>query len=218
MLFRSCFCFAIFITFFISKGYAIDQLTIFDKPLNEYRVKNYTGENIISRIQTIDDEIIITHQSNSSASGLFYDIDIDLREKGYRYLNFEWKVEKFKNTDETKKKYHDFPARIYLTYKDGEMPWNKYFINYVFSNTNLKNSHWKSPYNNFFTKSHDVALNGYHDPGSYWIKHKIDLLNDIQKFWNIDLNKLESVALMVDTDNTKMKTTTSFKNIYFSKY
>ena len=122
------------------------NLILFDKPIKEYRIKNYEGENKITRV-SLDDEVMITHESNSSASGLFYDININLRKQGYRYLNFEWKVEKFKNTDETKKKFHDFPARIYLTYKDGIMPWNKYIINYVFSNTNLKNTHWKSPYN-----------------------------------------------------------------------
>lgn len=192
------------------------NLILFDKPIKEYRIKNYEGENKITRV-SLDDEVMITHESNSSASGLFYDININLRKQGYRYLNFEWKVEKFKNTDETKKKFHDFPARIYLTYKDGIMPWNKYIINYVFSNTNLKNTHWKSPYNNLFIKSYDVALNGYHDPGFYWIKHKVDLRNDIHKFWNIDIEYLESIALMVDTDNTKTKTETSFKNIYLSK-
>ena len=192
------------------------NLILFDKPIKEYRIKNYEGENKITRV-SLDDEVMITHESNSSASGLFYDININLRKQGYRYLNFEWKVEKFKNTDETKKKFHDFPARIYLTYKDGIMPWNKYIINYVFSNTNLKNTHWKSPYNNLFIKSYDVALNGYHDPGIYWIKHKVDLRNDIHKFWNIDIEYLESIALMVDTDNTKTKTETSFKNIYLSK-
>ena len=204
--------------FFLSSTITFaSNLILFDKPIKEYRIKNYEGENKISRFKSLDDEVIITHKSNSSASGLFYDININLRKQGYRYLNFEWKVEKFKNTDEKKKKFHDFPARVYLTYKDGMMPWNKYFINYVFSNTNLKNTHWKSPYNNLFTKSYDVALNGYHDPGFYWIKHKVDLRNDIQKFWNIDIDYLESIALMVDTDNTKTKTETSFKNIYLSK-
>jgi len=43
------------------------------------------------------------------------------------------------------------------------------------------------------------------------------LRNDIQKFWNIDIEHLESIALMVDTDNTQTKTITSFKNIYLSK-
>ena len=204
--------------FFLSSSIAFaSNLILFDKPIKEYRIKNYEGENKIRRIKSLDNEVIITHQSDSSASGLFYDVNINLRKQGYRYLNFEWKVEKFKNTDETKKKFHDFPARVYLTYKDGMMPWNKYFINYVFSNTNLKNTHWKSPYNNLFTKSYDVALNGYHDPGFYWIKHKVDLRNDIQKFWNIDIDDLESIALMVDTDNTKTKIKTSFKNIYLSK-
>lgn len=206
-----------FIFILVCSDTLASNLILFDKPLNEYKIKNYKGKNEINRLKTIDNEIIITHKSDASASGLFFDINMNLRQQGYRYLNFEWKVEKFKNEDETQKKFHDFPARVYLTYRNGMMPWNKYFINYVYSNTNLKNTHWKSPYNNLFTKSYDVALNGYHDPSFYWIKHKIDLRNDIQKFWNIDIEHLESIALMVDTDNTQTKTITAFKNIYLSK-
>ena len=195
-----------------------NKLMLFDKPLSEYRIKNYVGENQITRIKGPDGEVLISHKSNNSASGLFDDININLRKKSLNYLNFEWKVEKFKNIDETQKSYHDFPARVYLTFSTGPMPWEKYIINYVFSNTQVRGTHWKSPYLNIFTKSYDVALNGRSDPAFYWISHKININNDIQKLWNVDVSHLESIALMVDTDNTKNKVETQYKNIYLSQF
>ena len=195
-----------------------NKLYLFKKPLSEYRIKNYVGKNVINRIEGPDGEVIITHQSDNSASGLFHDINVNLRKKSLNYLNFEWKVQKFKNVDETQKAYHDFPARVYLTFRTGPMPWEKYIINYVFSNTQIRDTHWKSPYLNIFTKSYDVALNGRSDPSFYWISHKIHIINDIQRLWNVDVSYLESIALMVDTDNTNNKVETQYKNIYLSQF
>lgn len=191
---------------------------LFDQPLDKYRIVHYKGENSISKkVNDLNEEIII-HKSNNSASALFFDIETDLNLSRLHYLNFEWKVKKFNNKNEKKKENHDFPARIYLKFKTGYLPWEKYYINYVFSNAHFKNDHWKSPYLNIFTKSHDVAINGKRDPSDYWIKHKVNLVNDIQKFWNLDISYLESIALMVDTDNTGAKTEAQYKNIYLSQY
>ena len=195
-----------------------NKLVLFDKTLDAYRIKNYVGENKIDRLEGPDGETLIIHKSKNSATGLFDDIKIDLRKQNLNYLNFTWKVEKFKNVDETKKAYHDFPARVYLTFRTGPMPWEKYIINYVFSNTQVRGTHWKSPYLNMFTKSYDVALNGRSDPSFYWISHKIHIINDIQRLWNVDVSYLESIALMVDTDNTNNKVETQYKNIYLSQF
>lgn len=195
-----------------------NKLVLFDKTLDAYRIKNYVGENTIDRFEGPDGEILIIHKSENSASGLFDDIKIDLKKNNLNYLNFAWKVEKFQNVDETQKAYHDFPARVYLTFRTGPMPWEKYIINYVFSNTQIQGTHWKSPYLNIFTKSYDVALNGRSDPSYYWINHKIHIINDIQRLWNVDVSYLESIALMVDTDNTNNKVETQYKNIYLSQF
>ena len=156
----------------------------------------------------------ITHISDSSATGLFQILNLDLRQEKIRYLNFEWYSEKFlTNKSERLKENHDFPARVYLTFRTGPMPWEKYIINYVFSNTQVQGTHWKSPYLNIFTKSYDVALNGRSDPSYYWINHKIHIINDIQRLWNVDVSYLESIALMVDTDNTNNKVETQYFEI-----
>ncbi len=211
----------LFVILFLSTGTSFAEnkiVRLFEKPLNEYRLVHYKGKNVITKkVNNLNEEIII-HKSNDSASAIFFDVNRDLNENRLHYLNFEWKVQKFKNISERKKEYHDFPARIYLKFKTGYLPWEKYYINYVFSNTQFKDDHWKSPYMNIFTKSHDVAINGNRDPSNYWIKHKVNLVNDIQKFWNIDVSYLESIALMVDTDNTGSKTEAQYKNIYLSQF
>ena len=202
------------------------NIRLFFDTLGQYEVKHYANENKLELRKDDDGNIsTITHISDNSASGLFQILNLDLRQEKIRYLNFEWYSEKFlTNKSERLKENHDFPARVYLTFRKKslpfelpfQLPWEKYHLNYVFSNTETKGHHWKSPYRNFFVKSHDIVLSGKDDPSSYWINHKIDLRSDIQKFWNIDLENLESVALMVDTDNTNKKTKTIYRNIYLS--
>ena len=39
---------------------------------------------------------------------------------------------------------------------------------------------------------------------------------DFKKFHNLDVNELDGLAVMSDTDNSKMKSIAYFQNIYFS--
>jgi hypothetical protein len=40
--------------------------------------------------------------------------------------------------------------------------------------------------------------------------------DDFKKFHDLDVNQLDGLAIMVDTDNSKMKAISYFQNIYFS--
>jgi len=49
-----------------------------------------------------------------------------------------------------------------------------------------------------------------------WIKVKANVKEDFKRFHNLDVNQLDGLAIMVDTDNTKKKAISYFQNIYFS--
>ena len=224
-LIKNFFIITCFILISIQNGEA-KNVRLFYEVLGKYEVKHFKNQNEIKLNQSEEGFVSsVEHNSNNSATGLYQILNIDLRKEDLRYLYFDWYSEKFININERKKEFHDFPARIYLTFRKKtfpfelpfQLPWERYHINYVFSNVEDQDAHWKSPYLSFFTKSHDVVISGKWDPANYWISNKIDLKSDIQKFWNIDLNYLESVALMVDTDNTGRKTKTLFRNVYLSK-
>ena len=40
---------------------------------------------------------------------------------------------------------------------------------------------------------------------------------DFKRFHNLNVNQLDGLAIMVDTDNSKMKAISYFQNIYFSE-
>ena len=49
-----------------------------------------------------------------------------------------------------------------------------------------------------------------------WISVKSNVKEDFKKFHNLDVNDLDGVAIMTDTDNSKKKSVAFYQNIYFS--
>ena len=49
-----------------------------------------------------------------------------------------------------------------------------------------------------------------------WVTVKSNVKEDFKKFHDLDLDELDGLAVMADTDNSKMKSIAYFQNIYFS--
>ena len=49
-----------------------------------------------------------------------------------------------------------------------------------------------------------------------WVTVKANVKNDFKKFHDLDVNELDGIAIMTDTDNSKMRAITYYQNIYFS--
>ena len=50
-----------------------------------------------------------------------------------------------------------------------------------------------------------------------WVTVKANVKEDFKKLHDLEVNKLDGVAIMTDTDNSKMKAITYYQNIFFSK-
>lgn len=49
-----------------------------------------------------------------------------------------------------------------------------------------------------------------------WVTVRANVKEDFKKFHNLDVNELDGLAIMSDTDNSKLKVITYYQNIYFS--
>ena len=49
-----------------------------------------------------------------------------------------------------------------------------------------------------------------------WVTVKANVKEDFKRFHNLDVDQLDGLAIMSDTDNSKMKAITYYQNIYFS--
>ena len=150
--------------------------------------------------------------ADNAASGLGKKVKIDLNKTPI--INITWKVEKdLAGIQENTKKGHDFAARVFVIKKTGATPLSNRAINYVFSSNNIVGFNSPSPYTK---KSIDNVLATTKENLNKWVTVKANVKEDFKRFHNLDVDQLDGLAIMSDTDNSKMKAITYYQNIYFS--
>ena len=151
-------------------------------------------------------------ESEGKASGLGKKVKINLIKTPF--INITWKVEKdLTGINEQSKKGHDYAARVFIIKKTGITALSNRAINYVFSSNNIIGKHWRSP----FTKnSIDYVLATTQDNLNEWVSVKANVKEHFKKLHDIDVNEIEGVAIMTDTDNSKLPAIAYYQNIYFS--
>ena len=181
------------------------------KKLELRKVRGAKSETNYS-VNTNENGNYLIAQSNGGASGLGKELKINLDKTPF--LNITWKVEKdLKGIDEKSKKGHDFAARVFVIKKTGLTPLSNKAINYVFSSNSKVGENRPSPYTK---KSIDNVLASTTDGLNKWVTVKSNVKDDFKRFHNLDVNELDGLAIMSDTDNSKMKSVAYFQNIYFS--
>ena len=150
--------------------------------------------------------------ADNAASGLGKEIKIDLNKTPF--INITWKIEKdLRGIKENTKKGHDYAARVFAIKKTGATPLSNRAINYVLSSNSEVGENRPSP---FTKKSIDNVLATTKDNLNEWVTVKANVKEDFKKFHDLDVNELDGLAIMADTDNSKMKSISYFQNIYFS--
>ena len=150
--------------------------------------------------------------ANNAASGLGKEIKIDL--DATPYINITWKVEKdLKGIKENTKKGHDFAARVFVIKKTGATPLSNRAINYVYSSNLNIDDNMPSP---FTKKSIDYVLSTTKNNFDEWVTVKANVKEGFKKLHNLDVKELDGVAIMADTDNSKMTAISYYLNIFFS--
>ena len=114
---------------------------------------------------------------------------------------------------ENTKKGHDFAARVFAVKKTGATPLSNKAINYVFSSNSDVGLNWRSPYTK---KSIDNVLASTKENLDEWVTVKANVKEDFKKFHELDVDELDGLAIMSDTDNSKLKAVAYYQNIYFS--
>ena len=151
-------------------------------------------------------------EAEGQASGLGKEIKIDLNKTPF--LNITWKVERnLFGINERSKKGHDYAARVFVIKKTGSTALSNRAINYVFSSNENIGEFWTSP---FTKKSIDFVLATTNINNNEWVSVKTNVKNDFKKLHNLNVDVLNGVAIMSDTDNSKKKSIAYYQNIFFS--
>ena len=202
-------------------------MTVFSHA-NEIKVFEFTESELsqldVRKVRGADKSTLYTIGSNengnflkavadNAASGLGKEIKIDLNKTPY--INITWKIERdLPGIKENTKKGHDFAARVFAVKKTGATPLSNRAINYVFSSNNEIGFNSPSPYTK---KSIDNVLASTKKNINEWVTVKANVKEDFKKFHDLNVNELDGLAIMSDTDNSKMKAIAYYQNIYFSE-
>ena len=194
---------------------------------NEVKVFDFTEIELskleVRKVRGADNKTVYTVGSNekgnfykavadNAASGLGKELKIDLNKTPF--INITWKIEKdLAGIKENTKKGHDFAARVFAIKKTGATALSNRAINYVFSSNNEVGFNSPSPYTK---KSIDNVLATTINNLNEWVTVKSNVKEDFKKFHDLEVNELDGLAIMSDTDNTKKKAIAYFQNIYFS--
>ena len=210
--------FRILITLLVSiNSLLADELKVFDfteVELSELEVRKVRGakNKTLYTIGSNEKGTFLKSVADNAASGLGKEIKIDLNKTPF--INISWKIEKdLSGIKENTKKGHDYAARVFVIKKTGATPLSNRAINYVFSSNNEVGLNWPSPYTK---KSIDNILASTKNNLNEWVTVKANVKDDFKKFHDLEVNEIDGLAIMSDTDNSKMKSIAYFQNIYFS--
>mgnify|MGYP001440379952 FL=1 len=205
------------IYFLFISSVCAEKLMVFDfteEELNSLEVRKVRGADAktLYSIGNNENGSYLKAVAENAASGVGKEIKINLDKTPF--INITWKIEKdLKGIKENTKKGHDFAARVFVIKKTGATPLSNRAINYVFSSNSNVGETWPSPYTK---KSIDSILASTKSNLNEWVTVKANVKEDFKKFHDLDVEELSGIAIMADTDNSKLTAVSYYQNIFFS--
>ena len=207
----------IVIYFLLVTSVTAEELMVFnftEEELNSLDVRKVRGADAKTAYSIGNNEKgnYLKAVAENAASGVGKEIKINLDKTPF--INITWKIEKdLKGIKENTKKGHDFAARVFVIKKTGATPLSNRAINYVFSSNSNVGETWPSPYTK---KSIDRVLASTKSNLNEWVTVKANVKEDFKKFHGLEVKELSGIAIMADTDNSKLTAVSYYQNIFFS--
>ena len=138
---------------------------------------------------------VLAASSRGAASALYHEREIDLA--ATPILSWRWRVESpLPIADERRKGGDDFAARVYVVSEGRGLLGLPLGITYVWANAPVGEA-WPNP---FTARAVMVVVDS--GPGGDWRRHERDVREDFRRYHGKDVETLDGVALMTDTDNS----------------
>lgn len=162
----------------------------------DWRNHAFKGRTDYRLVQT-DRGSAIEASCSASASGLFLERVIDLRETPI--IEWTWRVDESAPgaADERSRAGDDFAARIYVVKDGGLLRWRTRAINYVWARTAARGDDWPNPYAD---QARMVAVRSAAEVGG-WRTERRDVREDFLRYHGLDVETIDAVAIMTDCDD-----------------
>lgn len=164
------------------------------------------------RPAVIDGRAGLAADSHAAASGLHREIRVDLR--ATPHLEWSWRTENvLHDLDETTKSGDDYPLRIYVIISGGWRFWQTRTLCYVWSSHQPVGAAWP---NAFTSNAVMVAVQSGAGQIGQWVANRRDVRADIKHYLGVDVDHIDAIAIMTDTDNSGQSVRAWYGDISFS--
>lgn len=178
--------------------------------LDDWQTQVFEGETDYRIAQDEDGRTALRAVSDAAASGLYREITIDLTETPW--LRWSWKVDNILQVDERTKAGDDFPARVYVVVSGGALFWRTRSLVYVWSSHQPVGTLWDNP---FTGNARHIAVRSGPEQLGRWLEEKRNLREDWRRAFGEDLERIDGVAIMTDTDNSGQAASAWYGDIGF---
>ncbi len=167
----------------------------------QYQLVNDDGRQVLDAV------------SQSDATAIYRKISVDLSKTPI--LNWSWKLKKsIVPADEKQKAGDDYAARVYVVKSGGLFPWKTKAINYVWSAQHSKGQSWNNPFAG--EKAKMVSIQDGQSSKQQWLHEKRNVIKDFKTLYDVDIDEIDGVAIMTDSDNTGQSAHARYGDIYFT--
>lgn len=143
---------------------------------------------------------------------MFRKIHVDLNKTPY--LNWSWKIDNiYQGNNERSKQGDDYPARVYVVVSGGLFFWRTRAINYVWSSNQAVGTTWNNAYTG---NAKMLAVRSGSQAIGQWLTEKRNIRDDLQTLFGEEIDEIDAVAIMTDSDNTKQSATAYYGDIFLS--
>ena len=162
----------------------------------DWEIEEFEGETSY-RVVRIDGQRVLKADSNATASSLYLDREIDIA--ATPILEWRWRIEKpLAVDDERSKAGDDYAARVYVVAPGKGMVALPRAISYVWANQAEVGESWPNP---FTSKVMMVAMDTGDGDAGTWRTHRRNVRADFLRLFDMEVDELEGIAVMTDTDN-----------------
>ena len=161
-----------------------------------WQEKSFAGHTLYQPV-LIDGRHALKAESRASASGLFFEKEIDPHK--FPILTWSWKIEHvLRKGDAATKKGDDYAARVYVIFPSFFF-WKTKAINYIWANKLAKGKAVASSYTG---NSAMIAVESGNKLAGTWQQERRNILDDYRNFFKEEPPDIGAIAIMTDTDNT----------------
>lgn len=182
-----------------------------DAQLERWKEKSFEGHTRYRPVE-IDGKRVLRAESHGAASGWFREIRVDLTRTPV--LHWRWRVAGTLGAiDETSKEGDDYAARIYVI-DESAFFWRTRAVNYVWASSRPRGATWPNAFAG--DNAQMVAVRSGDAKAGEWVEEARNVREDFRRLFGEDVDGIDAVAIMTDTDNTGRSATAWYGDIWFT--